>query len=204
MSTFTRRTGWQILEFINSQKLNYGKNNLSRMIWHEFKGFSIQQAKGLLSQLIEKGYLREMNVGTSFPVVVIALTEKGKVAVAHQDEVDFDFQRFYSASFKSATDVGIVDKDTLEEYYHVKRELVELQKREEELKDTIKDAMVRKMVKELHSEFMDLYCKKAERVTYPKEKIEKYVPGYILNKIRTVSESIILITKLKENKEASQ
>jgi len=33
MSTFTNQTGLQILEFINSLKINYGKNNLSRMIW---------------------------------------------------------------------------------------------------------------------------------------------------------------------------
>jgi|SRR3989338_2989822 len=203
MSTFTNKTGLQILEFINSQKINYGKNNLSKMVWHEFKGFSIQQAKDLLSQLIEKGYLREMNVGISFSMIVIALTEKGKAAVDNQDEVALDFQRFYSTSFKSAADVGIVDKDTLEEYYNVKRELVELQKREEELKDTIKNAMVGKNANELHTNFMDLYCKKAERVTYPKEKIEKYVPDDILNKIRIVSESIILIAKLKTDKAAS-
>ena len=63
---------------------------------------------------------------------------------------------------------------------------------------------VEKNANELHSEFMDLYCKKAERITYPKEKIERYVPDDILNKIRTVSESIILITKLKTGKEVSQ
>src|SRR3989338_8335633 len=132
MSTFTSRTGLQILEFIHSQTINYGKTNLSKMVWHEFKGFSIQQAKDLLLQLIDKGYLKEMNVGISFSMIVISLTEKGIAAVTNQEEILLDFQRFYTNSFKSAADIGAVDKDTLEEYYHVKRELVELQKREQE------------------------------------------------------------------------
>ena len=203
MSTFTSRTGLQILEFIHSQTINYGKTNLSKMVWHEFKGFSIQQAKDLLLQLIDKGYLKEMNVGISFSMIVISLTEKGRAAVTNQEEILLDFQRFYTNSFKSAADIGVVDKDTLEEYYNVKRELVELQKREQELKDTIKDAMVEKKVNELHSEFMDLYCKKTERITYPKEKIERYVPDDILRKIRIVNESIILITKFKTDKEGN-
>ena len=204
MSTFTNKTGLQILEFINRQKINYGKDNLSKMVWHEFRGFSIQQANDLLSQLIEKGYLKEMNVGLSFSIIVVSLTENGKEAVKNQDEIILDFQRFYNAPFKPATDIGIVDKDILEEYYNIKRELVELQKREEVLKATIKDAMVENKVNELHSEFLELYCKKAERITYPKEKIEKYVPDDILNKIRTVKESIILITKLKTDAGGSQ
>ena len=201
MSTFSHMTGLQVLEFIKKQRLSYSKNNLSKIIWREFKGFSIQQTKDILSQLMDKGYLKEINVGISFAMIVIVLTEKGKEAVNSHDEIALDFKRFYNEPFKPAADMGVVDKDTLEEYYSIKRELVELQKVEEELKDTIKSAMREKGVNELHSEFMDLYYKKAERVIYPKEKIEKYVPSDILNKIRTVNESIILITKLKTKKE---
>lgn len=197
MSTFTNRTGLQILELINGLKINYGRNNLSRMVWHELKGFSIQQAKDLISQLIEKGYLKEMNVGISFAMWVIALTDKGKEAIDNKENIALDFQRFYNAHFKPATDIGIVDKDTIEEYYSIKRELIELQKREEELKDTIKLAMTEKNTSEIHSDLMDLYCKKVERITYPKEKIEKFVPSNILEKIRTVNEIIVLTTKLK-------
>ncbi len=197
MSIFTSKTGLQILEFINSQKINYGRNNLSRRIWQEMKGTSIQQAKDLLSQLIEKGYLKEINVGISFAMLVITLTDKGKETINNKDNIALDFQRFCTATFKSAVDVGIVDKDVIEEYYHIKRELIELQKREEELKDTIKLAMTEKNTHEIHSDLMDLYCKKVERITYPKEKIERFVPSSILEKIRTVNESIILTTKLK-------
>ncbi|MBI4439269.1 hypothetical protein HY640_05020 [Candidatus Woesearchaeota archaeon] len=146
---------------------------------------------------MEKGYLKEANVGVSFPIFVITLTEKGKIALNNHEEVTLDFKGFYNEPFKPATDIGVVDKDTLEEYYIIKGQLVKLQKREEELKETIKSAMVKNSISELHSEFMELYCKKAERVTYPKEKIEKYVPDDILSKIRTVNESIVLITKLK-------
>lgn len=201
MATFTKQTGLQILELINNLKINYGKNKLSKMVWHGIQGFSIQQAKDLISQLIEKGYLKEMNVGMSFAIIVIALTDKGKNAVANREEVNLDYQRFYTTTFKPAADMGIVDKDTLEEYYNVKRELIELQKREEELKETIKLAMVEKNASVIHSDFMDLYCKKVERVTYPKENVERYVPSELLEKIRVVKETIFLTAKLKRMEE---
>ena len=197
MSTFTNRTGLQILEFISAKNINYGKNNLSKMAWREIGGFSIQQAKELISQLIEIGYLKEINVGINFAMLVITLTDKGKEAINNKENIALDFQRFY-ATFKSATDIGIVDRDVIEEYYNIKKELLELQKREEELKDMIKLAMTEKNVLEIHSNLMDLYCKRVERITYPKEKIEKFVPSDVLEKIRTVNEIIVLTTKLKE------
>ena len=197
MSIFTAKTGLQVLEFIGNLKTNYGKNNLSRMVWHELKGSSIQQSKDVLSQLVEKGYLKEMNVGINFAMMVIALTDKGKNVINSKEEIALDFQRFCTAAFKPATDVGVVDKEVIEEYYHIKRELTELQKREEELKDAIKLAMTEKNTPEIHSDWMDLYCKKVERITYPKEKVEKFVPSSILEKIRTVNETIVLTTKLK-------
>jgi len=200
MSTFTNKTGLQILEIVSGMKVNYGKNNLSKIVWHETKGFSIYQAKDLVSQLIERGYLKEMNVGLSFAIIVIALTDKGKEAIKNKEEIQLDFQRFYNDSFKQATDIGIVDKDIIEEYYNVKKELIELSKREEELKDTIKLAMTEKHADIIHNELMDLYLKKSERVTYPKEKIERFVPQNLLEKIRTVNEITILTTKLKDNK----
>ncbi len=171
------------------------------MISHKFKEFSIQNAKDLLLQLTQQEYLKEMNIGTHFPMIVLSLTEKGRAAVTNHEEIFLDFKKFYTNSFTSAADVSIVDKDILEEYYHIKRELTELQKREEELKDTIKNAMTEKNVNELHFAFMDLYCKKAERVTYPKEKIEQYVSEDILSRIRTVNEIIILTTKIRADKE---
>lgn len=200
MSTFTNKTGLQILEFISNLRNDYGMNNLSRMVWQEFKEFSIHQSKDLISQLIEKGYLKEMNIGVGFAMFVIALTDKGKEAIINKETIELDFQRFYTTKYKPATDIGIVDKNIIEEYYHIKKELIELQKREEELKETIKHAMTEKKVFEIHSDLMDLYCKKAERVTYPKEKIEKYVPENILEKIKTVNEITVLIAKLKTKK----
>lgn len=197
MSTFTDQTGLQILGFIGNLKINYGKNNLSKMLCHEFGGFSILQAKDMLSQLIQEGHLKEINVGISFAIVVVALTDKGREAISNKENIVLDFQRFYTAAFKPATDAGIIDKEIIEEYYTIKRELTELQKREEELKDTIKLAMTEKSIPEIHSDLMDLYCRKVERITYPKEKIERFVPENILDKIRTVNESIILTTRLK-------
>ncbi|HIH31589.1 TPA: hypothetical protein HA235_02680 [Candidatus Woesearchaeota archaeon] len=197
MTTFTNKTGLQILEFISNLKINYGKNNLSKIVWHELGEFTIQQAKDLLSQLIEKGYLKEVNVGISFAMVVVALTEKGREAVITKETISLDFQRFYSTTYKPATDVGIVDKDTLEEYYNIKRELMALQKREEELKETIKQAMIEKHADTITNELMDLCLKKIEKITYPKENIERLVPQDLLEKIRTIKEIIVLTTKLK-------
>ncbi len=197
MIAFTNRTGLQILEFINSHKINYGKNNLSKMIWQEMGGPSLQRSKDLLSQLIERGYLKEINVGTSFAIVIVVLTDRGKEAVDNKENIALDLQGFYTAASMPATDASIVGKDILEEYYHIKKELLGLQKREEELKNTIKLAMTEKNTPEIHSDLMDLYCKKVERITYPKEKIERFVPSAILEKIRTVHETIVLITTLK-------
>ncbi len=197
MSTFTNKTGLEILEFIDRLKINYGRNNLSKMVWHNFGELSIYQSKDLISQLIEQDYLKEMNVGIGFAMMIVALTDKGKDAVNNKKEINLDFQRYYSTKFKSAKDIGVVDKDVLQEYYDIRRELFELQDREEELKNTIKKAMIEKNTSEIHSEIMDLYCKKVIRVNYPKEKIERFVPSSIIEKIKTVNESIVLTAKLK-------
>jgi len=197
MSIFTDRTGLQILEFISTLKTNYGMNNLSNMVQHKFSGFSIRHAKELLSQLIEKEYLKKTDIGSRFAIVVVALSDKGREAIINHETIILDFQRFCTPTFKSASDLGVVDKDIIEEYYNLKKELILLQKREEELKDVIKQAMIKANTSEIHSDLMDLYCKRIERVTYPKEKIERFVPNNILDKIRTVNESIILITRLK-------
>lgn len=92
-----------------------------------------------------------------------------------------------------------LNKDVIEEFYNIKKELIGLQKREEELKDTIKKVMVEKNVGELHNDFMDLYCRQTRRILYPKEKIERFVPPVILEKIRTIHESTVLFAKLKDS-----
>ncbi len=198
VSTFTNKTGLQVLERIQKLQTSYGKNNLSTMIWNDIPGSTIQQIKDILSMLTEQEYLQEVNVGTRFAMIVLIVTEKGRTAIKNKEEIPLDYQKFYT-SFKPATSIGIINKDIAEEFYETKKKILELQKREEELKTTIKKAMTEKNVGELHYDFMDLYCKRVERILYPKEKIEKFVPQSILQTIRTVQETIVLTTKLKEN-----
>jgi len=182
---------------INRQKTNYGKNNISKIIQNKFGDITLQQAKDLISQLVERGYLKETNIGFNFAMIIIELTDKGRGAINKNEAITLDFQRFYE-TFKPASEVGIVDKNIIDEYYKIKCELTILQTREEELKNTIKTTMTEKNVPELRSEFIDFFCKKIERVTYPKEKVEKFVPDDILANIRTVNQTIILTTRLKK------
>ncbi|GEM_PF-6514775 len=198
MNNLTNKTGLEILELTAGLKTRYGKNNLARMIWRELRGISIQQVKDLLKQLVDKGYLKEVNIGIHFAVIVVELTEKGKEALTNKEEIPIDIQKFYTMTFKPGTDIGVIDLEVIEEFYHIKKELIALQKREEELKETIKKGMTEKNVGEIRNAFMDLYCKNAEKVFYPKEKIERLVPEEILEKIRIINKSIVLIAKLKE------
>ncbi len=57
--------------------------------------------------------------------------------------------------------------------------------------------MLDKDIKNINSPNMFLSCHKSERISYPKNKVEEYVPKEILSKIRTVSEVFILQAKLK-------
>jgi len=90
----------------------------------------------------------------------------------------------------------------LDEYYKVKLELSKLLKREEELKEQIKKAMTDNQLSNIHTDNMDLFCKRVERVLYPKDKVEELVPEELLEKIRTVKEAIVLVTKLKPKEES--
>lgn len=197
MNTHPDHIGLRILRLINGLKINYGRYNLAKMTARETREVSFQQAKGLILQLIEKGCLKEMNVGAGFPMIVLALTDKGREAIEKEEAPSLDFQRDRIATFQQASDIGIIDRTILEEFYNVKKELIKLGKREEELKNTIKKTMIEKNVSEINSERMDIYCKTVDRVTYPKEKIERFVPQEIIEKIKTLNKSVILQTRFK-------
>jgi predicted RecB family nuclease len=99
--------------------------------------------------------------------------------------------------FVSASDLPQFDQKLLDEYYYVKLQLVKWEKQEEQLKENIKRLMFDRHIKNINSPNMFLSCHKSERVSYPKNKVEEYVPEEILSKIRTVSELLILQAKLK-------
>ena len=172
------------------------------MIGRETREVSIPQAKALLSQLIEKGYLKEMNIGIGFPMIVLTLTEKGRESIEKEEAPLLDLPRDHPATFSKASDIGIIDRITLEEFYNVKKELIQLEKREAELKDTIKKTMIEKNASEINSDLIDIYCRTIERITYPKEKIERFVPQEIIEKIKTLNKSVILTTRFKDTPSA--
>lgn len=197
MVRFNKKLGLKVLSLVAGLSSNYGKARLVNILLANIDEINVQQTKKILFQLLEKGYLIEKNVGSSFPIKVIFLTEKGKSALSNGEEIILDFEEIYSDDFRPAKDVFVVDKNILEEYYFVKKELAELQKKEEELKETIKKAMIEKKASEIESEHMFVFCKKISRINYPKDKIEKYVPESILDKVRTKNETIVLSTKFK-------
>lgn len=92
----------------------------------------------------------------------------------------------------------VVHQEVLKEYYKVKKELERLKKREEGIKSVIKNAMLDKNVSEINTDFMDVFCRQTERITYPRMKVEQFVPSDILEKIQQVSRNVILMAKLKK------
>lgn len=99
--------------------------------------------------------------------------------------------------FINASDIPLTDQKILDEYYYVKLQLRKLEEKEHQLKEGIKNMMLNSNIKNINTQNMFLSCHKVERILYPKEKIETFVPKDILDKIRTVSESIVLTAKLK-------
>ena len=57
--------------------------------------------------------------------------------------------------------------------------------------------MMDKNIHKLNTEHMFLICSKVERIIYTKSKVEEFVPQELLEKIRTISETVILQTKIK-------
>lgn len=197
MVAINNKIGLNILKLISLLKYNYGKSRLINIILNRIDELSVYQIKEILFQLIEQGYLKEKDVGTNFPINVIILSEKGKEAVNNKKDIILNFENINTTEFKPATDIEVIDKETLNEFYNIKKNIFELQKKEEELKETIKKIMIEKKVSEIQSDNMYVYCKNVKRIIYPKEKIEKLIPEELLNKIRTKSEIIVLSTKLK-------
>ena len=99
--------------------------------------------------------------------------------------------------FVNASEIQLIDQKLLDEYYYAKLQLTKWEKQETELKEQVKKLMIDREIKNLKTQNMLLICHKSERVSYPKDKIEEYVPEDILSRIRVVSEIVILQAKLK-------
>ncbi len=210
---------WTILGLVAGLKTQYGKGTLSKVlkgskskyvaraaseakeVYGCLSVFSEEQVDGLVQQLIDAGYLEVLQVGTMFEVNVLGLTDKGRQTLDQHLLIDMTLPKVYSAEFTSGGDVPILDKEVLDEYYQVKVELSKLIKKEGELKEQIKKAMTDNQFSNIHTENMDLFCKKVERVLYPKDKVEALVPEELLEKIRVLKETVVLVAKLKVKEE---
>ena len=113
-------------------------------------------------------YTQKTDYGNLFP---IGITKK-EVAVQSQEG-------------KSMLDPKLID-----DYYRIKIELNKLLLRENELKERLKAEMVNMGISKYNTEKMDIFCRKSERTSYPKDKIEEFVPNDILEKIKLVKEII--------------
>ena len=58
--------------------------------------------------------------------------------------------------------------------------------------------MINNGISKYNTEKIDIFCRKSERTSYPKDKIEEFVPNDILEKIRSIKEIIYLFTRLKK------
>lgn len=91
-----------------------------------------------------------------------------------------------------------LDPKLIEDYYRIKIELNKLLLRENELKERLKTEMINMGISKYNTEKMDIFCRKSERTSYPKDKIEEFVPNDILEKIKLVKEIVYLFTRLKK------
>ncbi|GEM_PF-5483549 len=99
---------------------------------------------------------------------------------------------------KSQEKANVLDPELIDDYYRIKTELNKLLIRENELKERLKTEMIKKGLSRYITEKMDIFCRKSERTSYPKDKIEEFVPEYILEKIKSVKEIVYLLTRLKK------
>lgn len=93
---------------------------------------------------------------------------------------------------------NILDPKLIDDYYKIKIELNKLIGIEKELRERIKTRMIENDIRRYDTEKMDISCRKYERMSYPKDKIEKFVPDDILEKIKSVKEIVCLLTRLKK------
>ena len=135
---------WAVLELVHRLKTKYGKGTLSKIlkgsknrhIQHvvseagEGYGclglFSLEQVGDLVQQLIDAGYLENLNVGTDYEILVLGLTDKGVEALNQKLPIQLNLPKVYRADFRSGSDVEIIEKEVLDEYYKVKVELAKL------------------------------------------------------------------------------
>lgn len=187
-----------ILSLVNNSKIRYGKVTLSKMFDESgLKQYSQEQIKDLIQQLINQQYLKNSHIGTNFDMVVVDITDKGKEAIENKTKMDIDLPKIYAPEFVTASEIQALDKSIIDEYYKVKLELTKLLKKEDELKQIIKKAMTDNKIQKINTEKIDLFCKKIQRILYPKKKIEEFVPKEIREKIKEIRETIVLTTKLK-------
>ena len=101
-------------------------------------------------------------------------------------------------NFKSADEIPIIEEEIIERYYLIKKELSKLEKEEDNLKEIIKKKMSNANLKNIITDKMDLFYNEIERISYPKEMIEKFVSTEIKDQIRLKNKIVVFVGKIKK------
>jgi len=120
----------------------------------------------------------------------------------YQQNVEFNglcaIEKVNNSVQSAKTNKEELDPNLIEEYYKIKKELSSLTKREEELKGEIKSFMGANNLDHYDNEKISLFYRKSERISYPKDKVEEFVPAEILEKIKLIKEVAYLLTTIKK------
>lgn len=209
----------EILRCVASLPMHYGKNTIAGILVGNYKAiqnkrllvdhkyfgylkvYTEENVVVLLKQLIDIGYLKIVNVGFEFPIEVLEITDNGKAFIASPHTLQLVLPQVYSADFKEATELAQagVTEELISEYYRVKRQVEELTKKEDDLKNHIKYCMMQHKVSRVSTNNVELHLREVERVLYPKAEVEHYVPKELLEKIRKVQKCLVLTIKALRN-----
>jgi len=158
--------------------------------------YSLEHIRDFIEQLFQQGYMHTVYMGQNYALPVLELTGKGLYALRNTTEISLTLPPIHLPTFEEASKV--IASQVLQDYYDVKKKLVELQKQEERLKEQIKATMLEKHLSKITTATMDLFCRTYERIFYSKEKIETFVPEDIREKIREIKTTTSLTARIKK------
>jgi len=199
-----------ILNLVNDMDFNTGIKKLTQSLqgstvpstfknsnYYSFLNiYNQDQITKIINELITKEYLKLFNIGMGYEIPIIKLTEKGFNAVKNKEPIMLDLPKIYMPQFAPANQ--IIESSIIDEFYEIRKKINELQIKEESLKERIKKTMLDNNIPKIVTDKMDIFCRKVERMFYPKDKIEEMLSEEIKATIREVKETIVLSTKIKK------
>src|SRR3989344_696349 len=197
-----------ILNLVNDMDFNTGIKKLTQSLqgstvpstfknsnYYSFLNiYNQDQITKIINELIKKEYLKLFNIGMGYEIPIIKLTENGFNAVKNKEPIMLDLPKIYMPQFAPANQ--IIESSIIDEFYEIRKKINELQIKEESLKERIKKTMLDNNIPKIVTDKMDIFCRKVQRMFYPKDKIEEMLSEEIKATIREVKETIVLSTKI--------